>query len=363
MGGYYLDFSHIDGQNQMSTSLSPEAENIKPKSRLSQADEVTVHCDGRTSIVHDAGDVEIPLYSTQPESGLDYGDKSCIINLAALQRPQWALNGWQLQEVHQQHILELLPILSARDIEALDDSSVLVKLLAILQVSWLIIQLLVRRIRSLPSSQLEIAALAFATSSFITYLILWGRPRSITRRFRVPALREPAQKDIVSLIRCGPTYLLHRYRREDVVDEEYHVVPIPNDAIHSAEWGVDFKSGPPLIFGSIFGGVVFGGLHCLAWNSRFPTPTEALIWRICAVLTTTVPIISTIPMFLVEKGSPLTKTAGRRLTAGITVVIFLLIPYVLARLFLLVEMFRSLLYLPPAAFKETWSGTSFPHWG
>ncbi|KAE9984613.1 hypothetical protein EG328_008447 [Venturia inaequalis] len=348
MGGYYLDFSHIDGQMHMVATLSPEAEHVKLGSRPPKADEVGGHCDERNLNVHDVGDVKIPLYSTY---GTEYGDKSCLINLAALQRPQWSLNGWQLHELHQQHILEHLPILSARDIEALDDSSAFVKLLAILQL------------RGLPSSQLEIAALAFAASSFFTYLILWGRPRNITRRFKVLALREPTEKGVVNLIRYGPTFLLHRGRREDVIDHEYHVVPIPNDAIHSAEWGADFKSGPPLIFGSIFGGVVFGGLHCLAWNSQFPTPTEALAWRICAVVTTIVPIIATIPMFLFEVDSPLTKTAQRRLAAGIIAVIFLLIPYILARLFLLVEMFRSLLYLPPAAFKETWSGWSLPHLG
>jgi hypothetical protein len=39
-----------------------------------------------------------------------------------------------------------------------------------------------------------------------------------------------------------------------------------------------------------------------------------------------------------------------------------LLPYILARLFLMVEIFRSLFFLPPDAFIDTWSG-SFPHWG
>jgi hypothetical protein len=42
--------------------------------------------------------------------------------------------------------------------------------------------------------------------------------------------------------------------------------------------------------------------------------------------------------------------------------IFLLIPYLLSRLFIMIEIFRSLFYLPPEAFLDTWSG-SFPHWG
>ena len=39
-----------------------------------------------------------------------------------------------------------------------------------------------------------------------------------------------------------------------------------------------------------------------------------------------------------------------------------LVPYILARLFLLVEIFRTLGFLPPHAFVDTWSG-SLPHFG
>jgi hypothetical protein len=39
-----------------------------------------------------------------------------------------------------------------------------------------------------------------------------------------------------------------------------------------------------------------------------------------------------------------------------------LVPYILARLFLLVEVFRTLCFLPPDVFVDTWSG-SFPHIG
>ena len=51
----------------------------------------------------------------------------------------------------------------------------------------------------------------------------------------------------------------------------------------------------------------------------------------------------------------------RIVIASICVVGFL-IPYILARLFLLVEIFRTLCFLPPDAFVDTWSG-SFPHIG
>lgn len=66
--------------------------------------------------------------------------------------------------------LRSFPVLSERDIEALDDCSSMVKLLLILQVSWLVIRLC--RTRGLPSSRLEIAILAFSVSSLIIYFML-----------------------------------------------------------------------------------------------------------------------------------------------------------------------------------------------
>jgi hypothetical protein len=56
-----------------------------------------------------------------------------------------------------------------------------------------------------------------------------------------------------------------------------------------------------------------------------------------------------------------TRTWLRRGMAFLCVVVFL-VPYILARLFLLVEVFRTLGFLPPDAFVDTWSG-SLPHFG
>lgn len=100
-----------------------------------------------------------------------------------------------------------LPKISARDIEALDDSNVLVKLIAITRLCWFMMNLLVRTLRKLPSSQLEIAVLAFSVSSLITYIILWGRPRNINRRRRIIAKRLPDHGYLSLLSRVGPDYL------------------------------------------------------------------------------------------------------------------------------------------------------------
>jgi hypothetical protein len=281
----------------------------------------------------------------------------------------WAVNAHQLLFLREINLLQCLPPISARDIEALDKGSGLVKLLAILQVCWLIIQLLVRTLRKLPSSQLEIAVLAFSVSSLITYIILWDRPRSINRRVRIAANRFPSLDEIQSFARCGPDYTWTGFRGEDKLDREYLVAPIPNDAIH--DFGV---SRTLYLFttpgGAIFGGVVFGSLHCLAWNFHFPTPIEASLWRICSVLTTALPILfahasylwATAPMGIFTFDMIRSVKGKSRLTLIAAYIIVLITAYILARLFIIIETFRSLFYLPPEAFKDTWS-SSFPHWG
>ena len=46
---------------------------------------------------------------------------------------------------------------------------------------------------------------------------------------------------------------------------------------------------------------------------------------------------------------------------GWVMVLAFVLPYTVARIYIIVEMIRSLFYLPPEAFVETWSA-SFPHW-
>lgn len=263
-------------------------------------------------------------------------------------------------------LIHSLPQVSGRSLEAFSKADTLVKLLTLVQVSWLIVQLIVRKIARLPSSQLEIAALAFSASSILTYLLYWNRPQGVETIWRMKASKLPTKKELESLMNFRPRYMWELSRSESSIDGNYDLVPIPNDI-----YGQDAH----FVWGVIIGGTVFGGLHCFAWNFYFPTPVEALVWRICSILTTVVPLAS-FPFFhwleflfksvlvlannirwvrnLVEKDLDIAKFLDWN--------VVLIIIYVPARLFLMIEIFRTLFFLPPGAFIDTWSGT-FPHWG
>jgi len=307
------------------------------------------------------------------------------LNLSRFKQEAWALTALQLLNAKSFKLYRELPPASSQDLEALSKSDSIVKFLTILQISWLIIQLIVRYQNELLSSQLEITTLAFSVCSMITYAILWNRPRGITTRYRVKATKVPKEDEIISPAIFGPGYLWtwHRFRERE--DEGLHLMPIPNDAGHAVdvrhlfsgyentfvlrtliEWlRYNHPAVVSVIVGSVLGGTIFGGLHCLAWNFSFPTHTELVLWRTCSILTTILPPLSV--YFNIQWSyyngwaEPEEGTAARRLHGRVLLVCFI-IPYILARLFLLFEIFWTLFFLPPDAFVDTWPGV-FLIWG
>ena len=184
------------------------------------------------------------------------------------------------------------------------------------------------------------------------------------------------------IVACGPQYLWAYRRPECTIDAELDLAPLPNDSGYGvftysqldadgwSDWQDRVLGGHdeaiPLAFGAVVGGTLFGGLHCLVWDFHFPTPGEAIAWKICSLLTTGLPILSIAPFVAWQRVTSLyvggEMSASRRMVkflVGLTLLI-VLFTYVLARLFLMVEIFRTLFFLPPEAFIETWSG-SFPH--
>ncbi|MCJ1263857.1 hypothetical protein MMC22_003727 [Lobaria immixta] len=330
MGGFVLDFTEI--LDQLFPWTNPDS-----ASALFRLDEVASEC-----------------------------NRYEMINLQRMRHKLWALTSIQILEARKLGLIQNLPQVSGRSLEAFSKGDTLVKILALVQVSWLIIQLIVRKIARLPSSQLEIAALAFSASSILTYLLYWNRPQGVETIWRMKVSRLPTKNELVSLIGAGPWHLWVQSRSESGIDGNYDLVPLPNDV---------FCSDGYFFLGAIIGGTVFGGLHCFAWNFHFPTPVEALVWRICSILTTVVPLAS-IPILsglqlLFKFASGLANNVrwvrnlvGKDLNIanpfdGNVVLFIICVP---ARLFLMFEIFRTLCFLPPEVFIDTWSG-NFPHWG
>ena len=282
--------------------------------------------------------------------------KSTGINRSRMVHTAWALNAQQLFNSRRAGLIAALPRISTVQLSKLADEDTFVKLLALIQAAYLIIELITRAALSLPSSQLEIAALAYACSSLVTYMLFWSRPRGIRSTTTLRASRLPTQPEVTAFLTESPFYLWTRYRTQSRVDAEMDFVPMPNDAssVGDSSWYPDWLESLigvhnetlALIFGAIFGGSLFGGFHCLAWNSQFPTPTESLLWKISSVMTAALPLVS-LPLIIlwtrqindwpvVQRQISIISVVAPHV-AGMMLILLILVPYVLARLFLIVD--------------------------
>jgi hypothetical protein len=117
-------------------------------------------------------------------------------------------------------------------------------------------------------------------------------------------------------------------------------------------------------------GALFGALHCIGWNYIFPSHSEAVIWRVSSVIITGVPGL----MALTAAASYPIKTDDDDLPAGGLDIFFAVLaslsfgigilgvlPYIIARLLLLVEAFISLRQLPPSALLAVRWTAFLPH--
>ena len=112
---------------------------------------------------------------------------------------------------------------------------------------------------------------------------------------------------------------------------------------------------PIILFGLSACG--FGAVHCLAWNSPFPTVRERLAWQICAASTTALPVLLGLTAGLT---APLLHNANYRC---VVLALRLLITsiYILGRLTLIVLAFMAFRVLPEDAYQTVEWNQYFPH--
>ncbi|KUJ24448.1 uncharacterized protein LY89DRAFT_679585 [Mollisia scopiformis] len=267
------------------------------------------------------------------------------------------LNSAQICLMMKKGLIQQLPSITCDEIEDKSKEDILVKFITLGQVIWFIIQLIARKYNGLPCAQLEIAVLGFALCTFVTYLLWLKKPKDIkigTTIFTTQdyILDEDTKKRLVWLNLSG-FFENSLYEAMEHTPSEL----MPND-MYSKEammfsyeieknvwWIVDYQDA-----GFIIGAVLLGACHCIAWNFQFPTETERIIWRVASLFTVAAMPIYYLVWFAVSLSGVSASYLGRIVYASYTV----------CRLFILVELFRTLAFLPPDAFLATWSG-SIPH--
>lgn len=285
-----------------------------------------------------------------------HSPQSYYQNLMALRGNVWVVDGMQLHYAREQGIIKMLPDISEAQVEDKSKGDAVAKALALAQVLWLVVQLILRARQGLPSTQLEIVTMAFASSSWAMYLLYWKSPQNVRTRFRVPADAYPSVEVMTELGRRGPIGMW--FPRSFGI--------IGNDCVHYM--GKRSRNGTKgqTMAGTVVG-LIFGAVHFAGWHSHFPTRQEQLCWRLACILLVALPIPICSASFALYD---LERTCHRRRAAGLPVgvvvgwivLIVLYLVYLAARTFIMVEALRTLWYLPAGAYTTT-TLREGPHFG
>lgn len=105
--------------------------------------------------------------------------------------------------------------------------------------------------------------------------------------------------------------------------------------------------------------VIFGAIHCTAWNLHFPTHSESVFWRMCSVVITATPLATFFAWIVIAIAARNDNDSILGMVGVVTVLVSSL--YIVARIALLVLAFTSLRALPDGAL-DTVAWVSFiPH--
>ena len=284
------------------------------------------------------------------------------------------------------------------------ESSSLGKALLIVQVAWFCTNCASRLIQRLPLSLLEVSTAAHGFCTLLTYIVWWSKPTNVA----TPTMMRGKQaREVYALLKCND---VEYYEALEMASEMASEIARKRAAGHSSASGPTetekiilaanalqhllpnppglpgynvnsrFVGHRPNMIPGAFGRrsrsndtyeliavavspVLYGVLHFLAWNDDFPTRLERVLWRVSSVVVTCSGIVGILLGLATDAifynisgtlGAVFDSTARS---------IFFLIPtaHVVSSGFLIVESFRQLFFLEPAAYElPSWTNY-WPH--
>lgn len=271
-------------------------------------------------------------------------------------------------------LLPRLPAITEDELWDRSKSDALLRIITVVQILWMCVQVIVRASGGLAVSQLKVSVVAFACCAVVMYGLSWNKPKGV----QVPISICHSSADDCAGPMSGAASPGRRPADNGLVQivQQVERKSMRSMLSNALDFPVDVMLSGSSVLGAVLGGSLFGGIHLIAWDFAFPTIIERTLWRVTALYCTFVPIgfgLLVLPLYL-NRPAFLSKVLkvvepflawaddGVIKTLGGGSLLLVLILYVLARLYLLVEMFRTLAYLPPDAYLGTWT-VNMPFFG
>ncbi|KAL7789775.1 hypothetical protein V8C37DRAFT_417714 [Trichoderma ceciliae] len=257
-------------------------------------------------------------------------------------------------------ILQNLPYIATEEIEDKSKGDGLVKVIAVGQIIWTTMQILVRAARRLAVSPLEIATVAFAVGAIIIYGLYWKKPqRAYTTKTILPyeaTIPEEALRMLKRTRSVGHFVADILFRNVAPHRRRLPGSPISIDSLKA----LSHSNRHLVMSAGAVGAAIFGGIHVVAWNFAFPSAVELTFWRCASIYSAVSPLYLLLIVISCELSQHFYFSMEKFIGVTGYALPFLGCLYVVARLFIIVEIFRTLCFLPPGSFVSTWT-SNIPH--
>ncbi|KIL62375.1 hypothetical protein M378DRAFT_25598 [Amanita muscaria Koide BX008] len=232
------------------------------------------------------------------------------------------MGGFRLEHANKKTFLDCirdgtidLPELSKDDILARSKGSFIAKCLAVIQTAWFVTQCIHRHSQHLLLTELEITTLAHTLVNFFIYFFWWHKPYGVAVPIIVPGTiargwDESGIKILSVLggrddngmapqhswyIRLG-IKILKQVKlsilggRDDNGKPQHSWYTRLGIKIHTVLKEAELSMLGLIVLSIVYFivGGAFGAMHCLAWNSAFPTRAEQYIWRVSSLIVTVI---------------------------------------------------------------------------
>ena len=245
-----------------------------------------------------------------------------------------------------------IPDITEKDIKDRNKTDHYAVVVACMQASWLVVQCIGRKVQHLPISALELTTTVFILNALLVYSLWWNKPLNV-------------QVPIVVCVESKTDEELHAWigmensKRTGIFTSKKDVITV--DRVFNAS---DFESGD--YFGAIHAIAVitmlYGALHCLAWNFSFPTAVERTLWRISSVATiVALPAVGIFGLPLLALKDAKWRCAPYLRDSIRLFPCMLICLYPLCRAYLLVESFVELRFLPAGVYETVQWSNFLPH--